>query len=92
MRLDWPRGFGRLPLDKLPAVFKYLVEGELGQQLADQLKRPWLDSEPNNTGVAELSPEDQSEVGRKFLRGYQWTVSTCRRLASEDARNHAGNG
>ena len=61
-------------LDKLSAVFKYLIDGELGQQLADQLKRPWLDTNQTTLAWQKLSLEDQSEVGRKFLRGYHWTV------------------
>lgn len=62
------------PLDKLPAVFKYLIEGELSQQLADQLRRPWLEANQTTIAWQNLSPEDQSEVGRKFLRGCGWTV------------------
>ena len=62
------------PLDKLPAVFKYLIEGELSQQLADQLRRPWLEANQTTIAWQNLSPENQSEVGRKFLRGCAWTV------------------
>jgi hypothetical protein len=61
-------------LDKLPAVFKYLIEGELGQQLADQLKRPWLDANQMTHAWHNLSPEAQREVDRKFLKGCRWTI------------------
>ena len=61
-------------LDKLPAVFKYLINGELGQQLADQLKRPWLEANQTTPAWQNLSVEDQREVDRKFLRGCRWTV------------------
>ncbi|HYD16451.1 MAG TPA: hypothetical protein VEB03_00440 [Candidatus Nanoarchaeia archaeon] len=56
--------------DKLKAVFHYLVVGELGQQLADQLKRPWLDIKSHTPGWNELSDEERSEIERKFARGH----------------------
>jgi hypothetical protein len=58
--------------DRLLGVFKYLVEGELGQQLADQLKRTWLDAQRETSEWQSLSQEDKNEVERKFLRGYDW--------------------
>lgn len=58
--------------DRLPSVFKYLVNGELGQQLADQLKRSWLDTKRQTSAWQGLSQEDKDEVERKFLRGYHW--------------------
>jgi hypothetical protein len=59
-------------VDKLPAVFRYLINGELGQQLADQLGRPWLDTNRATRAWHNLGPEDQGELERKFLKGYQW--------------------
>jgi hypothetical protein len=58
---------------KLLAVFAYLVRGELGQQLADKLGRPWLDSNKNTPAWIGLSAEDQNEVERKFAKGHFWT-------------------
>ena len=55
------------------AVFSYLSGGELGQQLADQLQRPWLDAKRSTPAWQKLPASDQSEVERKFLRGHQWT-------------------
>jgi hypothetical protein len=65
---NWARDAGA---DKLVAVFKYLVVGELGQQLADQLMRPWLDTKRETSAWRTLSQEEQNEIERKFLRGYQ---------------------
>jgi hypothetical protein len=64
----WARDAGP---SKLAAVFNYLVVGELGQQLADQLKRPWLDTKRQTSAWRDLSQEQQNEIERKFLRGYQ---------------------
>lgn len=58
---------------KLPDVFIYLVRGELGQQLADKLGRPWLESNKNTPAWTGLSAEDQNEVERKFAKGHFWT-------------------
>jgi hypothetical protein len=55
--------------EKLPAIFRYLIEGELGQQLADELKRPWLDMQRSTTAFQSLPEQDQSELERKFSRG-----------------------
>jgi hypothetical protein len=55
--------------DKLPAIFRYLVEGELGQQLADELKRPWLDAQRSTSAFGDLSDPDRNELERKFSRG-----------------------
>ena len=65
---DWARDAAA---DKLAAVFKYLVRGDLGQQLADQLKRPWLDTKREASAWRNLSEEEKNEVERKFLKGYQ---------------------
>lgn len=59
--------------EQLPAVFKYLIDGELGQQLADQLRRLWLDIKRERLAWQNLSMEDRSEVERKFLKGYEWS-------------------
>ncbi|MCU1248749.1 MAG: hypothetical protein JWQ49_1778 [Edaphobacter sp.] len=53
---------------KLLAVFGYLVHGVLGQELADQLERPWLETKIETPPWRELSPEEQHEVKRKFQR------------------------
>jgi hypothetical protein len=58
--------------EQLPGVFKYLIDGELGQQMADQLGRPWLDVNRGTPEWQNLSPEDRSEVERKFGRGEIW--------------------
>jgi hypothetical protein len=54
--------------DTLPAVFRYLVRGELGQQLADVLKRPWLEARSDTSAWRDLSPADRHEIERKFSR------------------------
>lgn len=60
---------------QLPTVFEYLIDGELGQQLADQLGRPWLDTKKAMPAWQNLSVNDQSEVERKFGRGQIWPLS-----------------
>lgn len=55
--------------EQLPAVFRYLIEGELGQQLADELKRPWLDAHRSASAYQSMTDQDQSELERKFSRG-----------------------
>ncbi len=60
------------PPEKLPAVFRYLVDGELGQALADKLGRDWLDNKRETEAFKELSPEQRSEMERKFSRGLPW--------------------
>ena len=59
--------------EQLPAVFHYLIIGDLGQQLADQLARPWLEKERSTSAFRDLSTEHQSELERKFFRGQIWT-------------------
>lgn len=63
---DWVT---QAPQDKLPAIFKYLIQGELSQQLADQLKRPWLDAQRSTPAFLGLSESDRNELERKFSRG-----------------------
>jgi hypothetical protein len=67
----WAREAGA---DKLAAVFTYLVVGDLGQQLADQLKRPWLEARQGTSAWGALSQDEQNEIERKFLRGYQLQI------------------
>ncbi len=55
--------------EQLPAIFRYLIEGELGQQLADELKRPWLDTQRATSAFQSLLSPDQNELERKFSRG-----------------------
>ncbi|MCC7376082.1 MAG: hypothetical protein IT581_15595 [Verrucomicrobiales bacterium] len=55
-------------------VFKYLITGELAQHVADALGRPWLESVRTTQAYAALSPLDQNEVERKFLRGRIWML------------------
>jgi hypothetical protein len=62
--------------DRLDSVFRYLISGELGQQLADQLQRPWLESNRASTAFQNLTAEGKSEVERKFFRGQLWTMPT----------------
>ena len=71
MLADWARVSRD---EKLHAVFKYLVVGELGQQLADQLRRDWLDMQRESVVWRSLSRDDQNEIERKFLKGYQWQI------------------
>lgn len=54
---------------QIPAVFRYLIEGELGQELADELKLPWLEKHRSTAAYRSLSELDQSELERKFSRG-----------------------
>jgi hypothetical protein len=58
--------------EQLAAIFQYLINGELGQQLADELKRPWLDTKRLTPEFQSLSPEDMNELERKFLRHQIW--------------------
>jgi hypothetical protein len=67
---DWVRG--SLPT-QLSSVLRYLIDGELGQQLADQLGRSWLDTKRSTAAFQKLSPGEQSELERKFFRGQIWT-------------------
>ena len=55
---------------QLPAVFRYLVKGELGQQLADEIKRPWLEAKSGTLAWREITQEDRHEIERKFSRWY----------------------
>jgi hypothetical protein len=55
--------------ERLPDVLRYLIEGELGQQLADELQRPWFESQRSTVAFLDLSEQDQSELERKFSRG-----------------------
>ena len=57
---------------QLQAVFAYLIRGDLGQQVADQLKRPWLEAKRESSAWHKLSPEEQNEIERIFLKGYHW--------------------
>jgi hypothetical protein len=70
---EWSRDAS---INQLHAVFKYLVSGELAQQLADQLSRPWLDTKRETSAWQKLSVEDQYEVERKFLKGHSWILPT----------------
>jgi hypothetical protein len=58
--------------DKLIFVFNYLVTGALGQELADELQRSWLDIKRSSRAWQALSVNDRSEVERKFARGQLW--------------------
>jgi hypothetical protein len=60
------------PSQKLTAIFNYLIQGDLGQQLADQLGRPWLDSNREAPGWQRLSSQQQNEIERKFSKGHAW--------------------
>src|SRR6185503_12072385 len=57
---------------QLPAIFQYLVNGDLGQQLADELGRPWLDTKRATPAFQSLSVNDVNELERKFLRHHIW--------------------
>ena len=57
---------------QLAAVFLYLINGELGQQLADELGRSWLDTKRSTTEFQSLSVTDVNELERKFLRHHIW--------------------
>lgn len=56
--------------EQLPAVFTYLLEGDLRQQLAEQLKRSWLESKKTTQAWQQLSPAAQSELERLFAIEY----------------------
>jgi hypothetical protein len=60
--------------DRLAAVFRYIVDGELGEELAVKLGREWLDANRNTREYALLSEQDRSEVERKFHKGQPWPV------------------
>ena len=60
--------------ERLSAVFRYLANGELGQQLAVELTASWLDEKRSTPEWAELEPIDKSEIERKFLKGRIWSL------------------
>ena len=60
------------PGQKLAAIFNYLIQGDLGQQLADQLGRPWLESNRAAAAWQSISPEERNEIERKFSKGHTW--------------------
>ena len=63
-------------LQKLAAVFRYLIAGDLGQKMADQLGRPWLEVKRATTAWQRLSTEDRNELERKFSKGCSWPEPT----------------
>lgn len=66
---DWVR---RSLTTQLSSVLRYLITGELGQQLADALGRSWLDTKRSTAAFQRLSAGEQSELERKFFRGQIW--------------------
>jgi hypothetical protein len=68
---DWAREASG---DRLNSVFKYLCRGGLGQELADELERSWLESKRGCPEWQDLSLEEKNEIERKFLRGYHWQL------------------
>lgn len=72
--------------DQLPAIFQYLVNGELDQQLADHLGRGWFDLKRENTTFLSLPDADKSELERKFLKGQTWNRSDLIISSLEDLR------
>jgi hypothetical protein len=78
---EWAR---EASTEQLPSVFKYLVHGELSQQLADELKRDWLYNKKVGVCFQGLSEDDKSEIERKFLRGYKLPSGTLA-LPGEEA-------
>ena len=62
-------------IHKLPSIFRYLLVGTLGQQLADQLGRPWFEVKKGSPAWPQLSMQDQNELERKFAKGSVWTPS-----------------
>ena len=66
---EWARS---VSLEKLPAVFKYLIEGELGQAIADKLGREWLDNRRKTNAFNQLTEEQRGEIERKFFKGLPW--------------------
>ena len=63
-------------LQKLAAVFKYLIAGDLGQKVADQLGRPWFEGKKSTMAWQRLPAEDRNELERKFSKGYSWPEPT----------------
>lgn len=61
--------------DKLLGAFNYLSKGELGQQVADHLGRPWLEIIKSSKAWQNLQKVDQQEIERKFMKGCQWSLS-----------------
>jgi hypothetical protein len=59
--------------EQLPAIFHYLIAGELGQQLADELKLPWLETKRSTPEYVRLNEAQKSELERKFFKGQTWT-------------------
>jgi hypothetical protein len=58
--------------EQLPAIFHYLIAGELGQQLADELKLPWLEAKRSTPEYVRLDEAQKSELERKFFKGQTW--------------------
>jgi hypothetical protein len=61
--------------EQLVGAFDYLTNGELGQQVADQLARPWLEVKKSSRAWHKLQEADQQEIERKFMKGCQWPLS-----------------
>ena len=55
--------------EKLPFIFDYLIKGDLDQELADELGRPWLEKQRNTSTFRRLTEDDRNELERKFARG-----------------------
>jgi hypothetical protein len=71
----WAR---QVSLPKVAAVFRYLIAGDLGQRVADQLGRPWLEGKRTIMAWQRLSAEDRNELERKFSKGCAWPEPSLR--------------
>ncbi len=60
--------------EKLFDVFKYLVDGNLGQELADELEHPWLDKNKDSRAWERLQEREKNEVERKFAKDAYWPL------------------
>jgi hypothetical protein len=68
---EWVRGAKQ---QQLPAALKYIADGDLGQQLADQLGRTWFENLEGTRVFQDLESRTRSEIQRKFARGQVWPL------------------
>jgi len=71
---------------QLSAAFRYLVHGKLGQELANELERAWLDDQRSAPEWKNLTVIDQSEIERKFFKGFEWKFPTIDDLQSQEPK------
>lgn len=56
----------------MPDVFAYICEGNLGQELADQLGFDWFNEQVDSHAFEAVGQPNRDELMRKFNRGRAW--------------------